>query len=357
MAQHRLFKSRSKKRGLAPGSPVYTGAESGRTVGIHLFHYGPDHLEENQATSAEQALAAREGGGEVTWLDLDGIHDVAMLQQLGDRLGLHPLAMEDIVSTDQRAKTDEYEQTLLIVMKMLRWDDAAGGLNIEQVSIVLGRDFVASFQERPGDVFEPLRERIRSAKSRVRKLGADYLAYCLIDAIVDGYFAVQERLGERVEELEARTILQSDPKMLEQIYQLKRETLFLRRSVWPVRELVTSLERVEPPLVTETLSPYLRDLYDHAVQVIDTTETMREMLSGLLEAYLSGLSNRMNEVMKVLTIIATIFIPLTFIAGIYGMNFQHMPELAWRWAYPTAMVVMAVIAGAMLYYFRRKRWL
>jgi magnesium transporter len=264
---------------------------------------------------------------------------------------------EDILNTTQRPKFDDYGDYLYAVVKMLRWDAEREEAEIEQVSLVLGKNFVFSFQEREGDVFDPIRHRIRNAKGRIRKMSADYLAYCLIDAIVDGYFVILEHLGDRIEAVEANLVSNPTPQTLREIHALKRESLLLRRSIWPLREVVSGLERTESQLVADATHVYLRDVYDHSVQVIDTMETFRDMLTGMLDTYLSSLSNRMNEVMKVLTIIATIFIPLTFIAGIYGMNFRHMPELQWRWGYAAALVAMAIVAVGMLLHFRRRKWL
>ena len=279
-------------------------------------------------------------------------------KQLGERFGLHPLVVEDILNTDQRPKLEDYGEYLFVVLKSLYHSKIESDEpEIEQISLVLGPNYVLSFQERAGDEFEPVRERIRSDKGRVRKMGADYLAYSLIDLIVDTYFIVLEKLGERMEILEEELVLNPTTETLQAIHQLKREMVFLRKSTWPLREVIGALERGESPLIQDSTSIYLRDVYDHTIQVIDAVETYRDILSGMLDIYLSSISNRMNEVMKVLTIIATVFIPLTFIAGVYGMNFQHMPELAWPWAYPLVWAVMITIAAVMVVYFQRKRWL
>jgi magnesium transporter len=242
-------------------------------------------------------------------------------------------------------------------LKMLYLDNETSETQVEQVSLVFGKNFVISFQEKQGDIFETIRERIRNGKGRIRKMGTDYLAYALIDAVVDHYFIILEKDGEKIEELEDKVVSDPKPETLQKIHRLKREMIFLRRSVWPLRELVNSLERGESPLIHKATRIYLRDVYDHTIQVIDTLETYRDMLSGMHDTYLSSISNRMNEVMKVLTIIATIFIPLTFIAGIYGMNFEFMPELKWRWAYFSVWGVILIVAVFMLIFFRRKKWL
>jgi len=240
---------------------------------------------------------------------------------------------------------------------MLSYDDENQAVQAEQVSLVLGPNFVISLQERVGDVFEQIRDRIRNAKGRIRKMGSDYLCYALIDAIVDNYFAILEGFGERIESMEEELVAEPTEKTLQQIHTLKREMIFLRKSVWPLRELISALQRSESPLIQESTDIYLRDVYDHTIQIIDTVESFRDMISGMLDIYLSSLSNKMNAVMKVLTIIATLFIPLTFVAGIYGMNFKYMPELEWHWAYPAVWLVMVVVAAVMLIYFRKKKWL
>jgi magnesium transporter len=293
----------------------------------------------------------------VTWINIDGIHDVNIIEKIGNHFDLHALILEDILHTDQRPKYEDFENYLFVVLKMLYYEKEKQETRAEQVSLIIGADFVISFQEIEGDVFNPVRERIRNAKGRIRKMGADYLAYALMDAVVDNYFIVLEKLGEEIEGMEDWLVINPTPETLQKIHNLKRETIFLRKSVWPLREVINSLERRDSPLIKETTGLYLRDVYDHTIQVIDTVETFRDLISGMLDIYLSSISNKMNNVMKVLTIIATIFIPLTFIAGIYGMNFKYMPELEWRWSYPLAWVVMIMITIYMIVYFRNKKWL
>jgi magnesium transporter len=261
------------------------------------------------------------------------------------------------MNTGQRPKMEDFNDYLFIVLKMLSYDEEENETQTEQVSLILSSKFVLSFQESEGDVFDPVRERIRSDRGRIRKMGVDYLAYSLIDAIVDNYFMVLEKIGERIEDIEDELVKNPTPEVLHTIHRLKRELIFLRKSVWPLREVISRLERWESPLIDKSIDIYLRDVYDHTIQVIDALETFRDMLSGMLDIYLSSLSNRMNEVMKVLTIIATIFIPLTLISGIYGMNFRYMPELESPWGYPLVYTVMLAVSAVMLIYFRRKKWL
>ncbi len=353
----RFLKRVSKKIGLSPGTLVHIGKKKIEKARIRIIDYDETHLEEKEAKTIEECLPFKDKPT-VTWVNIDGLHEVKIMEKIGKHFSLHPLVLEDILNTEQRPKIEDFDDYIFIVLKMLYCDEGDAEIRAEQVSIILGSNFVLSFQERAGDIFNPLRERIRNAKGRVRKMGADYLAYNLMDAIVDNYFMVLEKLGEQIERTEEELVTNPTPETLQTLHNLKREMIFLRKSVWPLREVVSRLERGESPLIKESTGIYLRDVYDHTIQVIDTVETFRDMLSGMLDIYLSSVSNRMNEVMKVLTIIATIFIPLTFVAGIYGMNFEYMPELKWHWVYPRAFwIAIAGIAGFMLFYFRRKRWL
>ena len=356
MRMRNFFKGHSRKQGLPPGTLVYAGTERQEPVKITVVDYNESDFSEITLERVEDCFAFKDSAS-VSWINITGIHDPDVVRRIGDHFRLHPLVQEDILNTSQRSKTEDYDDYLYTVLKMLRWDNAHVQMIVEQVSLVIGANFVLSFQEQEGDVFDCIRERLRSAKGRIRKMKADYLAYSLLDAIVDGYFVVLERLGESLETLEEETIASPTNKTRENIYRVRQEGLFLRKAVWPVREMIGSLERLESPLISETMGPYFRDLYDHAVQVIDTTETFREMLSGLLDTYLSSISNRMNEIMKVLTIIATIFIPLTFFAGIYGMNFDFMPELHWKWGYPMVWGIMLATIAVMVIYFKKKKWL
>jgi magnesium transporter len=349
-------KKGSKKIGLPPGTMVHIGEKKVGRVRISIVDYDESQCHEKIVENVADCFPYKEKPT-VTWINVDGVHDVEIIRGIGSHYDLHPLILEDIVNTHQRPKMEDYGDYLFVVLKMVSYDEEVGEIKVEQVSLVLGSNYVLSFQETEGDVFDPLRNRIRNAKGRVRNKGADYLAYALIDSVVDHYFNILEKLGERIESMEEELISSSTPETLQKIHSLKREMIFLRKSIWPLREAVGSLERGETPLIQESTSIFLRDVHDHTFQVIDTVETFRDMLSGMLDTYLSSLSNRMNEVMKVLTIIATIFIPLTFVAGIYGMNFQFMPELTWRWGYFVVIVVMVVISVVMIGYFRKKKWL
>jgi magnesium transporter len=353
----RLMKKRPKKAGLPPGTPVHIGEKRSERTKITILDYDEGHFQEVEIRRVDECFPFRDKPT-VTWINVEGIHQVEILEKVGDCFGLHHLVLEDIANTDQRPKMEDYGGYIYTVLKMLYYNDESNEIVIEQISLVLGPNFVISFQEgKEGDVFGPVRERIRSEKGRIRQMGADYLAYALIDSIVDYYFIILERLGEEIEFLEEELVTNPTPETVQTIHDLKREMIFLRKSVWPLREVISGLERGESSLIQESTRIYLRDVYDHTIQVIDAVETFREMLSGMLDIYLSSISNRMNEVMKVLTIIATIFIPLTFIVGVYGMNFRYMPELERPWAYPMVLLFMLAIGLLMVFYFRKKRWL
>ncbi len=346
----------SHKAGLPPGTLVHIGRQRIEKTVISVIDYSETTLEEVRLESPE---ASRKYlvPTTVTWINITGLHETQTIARMGEIYGIHPLVLEDICNTGHRPKTEDLGAHLFVVVKMIYRGTGNGDIISEQVSLLLGDHYVISFQEVEGDVFDTIRDRIRSAQGRVRRMGADYLAYALLDAIVDNYFVVLEDLGERVERLQEEVVERPVPETLQRIRRLKSDMIFLRRNLWPVRELVGGLDKSESPLVGRDLKPYLRDLYEHAVQAIDMAETLRDMLSTAMDMYMSSVSNRMNEIMRVLTVIATIFIPLTFIAGVYGMNFQHMPELHARWGYPVVWVVMVLTAVGMVAFFRRHRWI
>jgi len=353
----KFIKRISKTAGLSPGALVHVGKKKIEKARIRIIDYDESQLNEKEAKKIEECFPFKEKPT-VTWINIDGLHQVDIIEKIGKHFDVHPLVLEDIVNTGQRPKMEDLDNYIFVVLKMLYYDEEKSEVTAEQLSLILGSNFVISFQERVGDVFNPIRERIRNAKGRIRRMGADYLAYCLVDAVVDNYFAILEKFGENIESMEEELVAHPTPETLQTIHNLKREMIFLRKSVWPLRELISGLERGESDLIQKSTHIFLRDVYDHTIQVIDTIETFRDMVSGMLDIYLSSVSNKMNEVMKVLTIIATIFIPLTFVAGIYGMNFEFMPELKWHWFYPEVFwAAIAVIAGVMVFYFKRKRWL
>jgi magnesium transporter len=359
---YKKHKSALKTYGLAPGELVHVGQRDSGSIKITAIDYDLQDIKQTILDKPEQAFDFFETPS-VTWINIDGIHDTGIVERIGKHFKLHPLTLEDIVFTEQRAKFESFDNYIYILLKMVYLDKDSGQIQTEQLSLVLGENYVLSFQEKEGDVFDPVRERLRAAKGRIRKMGSDYLVYSLLDAVVDSYFLIIEKLGERVDVIEESLVGNPDNKCLAGIQSLKKDMLYLRKSIWPLREVISSLHRDESALIKDITSVYIRDLYDHTIQVIDTIETLRDMASGMLDIYLSSISNRMNEVMKVLTIIATIFIPLTFIAGIYGMNFNtelspfNMPELNWDYGYFFSLGLMMIVVVSMFIYFKRKKWL
>ncbi len=342
--------------GLPPGALVYTGEKRDEESKVTTIEYDEARFDEKTATVFSGDLPL-EGKSTVTWINTVGLHCVENLEKLGKCFKIHNLILEDILSTEPRPKVEDLDEYIYLRIKMLRYDDEKSEVFVEQVSVILGQNYVLSFQDRESEVFAPIFQRLRTGKGRLRRLGADYLAYILMDTIIDNYFLVVEKVGDRIETLEEELTRVSTPQTLHSIHLLKREVTILRRAIWPLREIIALLERGESRLIRDTTTIYLRDLHDHIIQLIDTIETLREMLTSSLDLYLSSVSNRLNNVMKVLTIIATIFMPLTFIAGIYGMNFHYMPELDWKWGYPACLLLMLAIALSMLLGFRAKKWL
>ena len=350
-ARKRRIRSSKAELGLPPGTIVTS--EDAQAPVISVFLYGPDKYEDLRITDLAD-IAKLHRKWPVTWVNVDGLGDADVILRLGEIFKLHNLALEDVSSVRQRPKVEEYGESVFVVARMAYIGDP---IETEQISIFVGDGFVLSFQERPGDCLETVRERIRQGKGRIRSQGADYLAYAILDAVIDNYFPVLEDFMERYEDLEKQVIEKPDSATMQRIRRSKRSLLSMRRIVWPMREALSALLRDQMKPITKGTQIYLRDCYDHVSQILDMIETFRELAAGLQDVYMSSLSNRMNEVMKVLTVIATIFIPLTFIAGIYGMNFRWMPELGWKWSYPIVWVVMLAIAALMLVYFRRRGWL
>ena len=350
-----FLKKSSKKVGQAPGTVVFVGEKKVEEIRITLIDYDENQYAEREIKNIEDCFPYKDTPS-ISWINIDGVHQVDVIEKLGAHFVLHPLLQEDVVNTHQRPKFDEFDDHLFIVLRMFSFNEEENELEAEQISLIVGANFVISFQERQGDVFEQVRERLRNGKGRIRKKGSDYLAYALIDAIVDSYYNILEGLGEHIESLQDQMVSEPKQEDLQLIQHLKRNMLFFRKSVWPLREVIVGLARSESHLIKEDVLVYVRDVYDHVIQAIDTIETFRDMLSAMLDIYLSSVGNRMNQVMKVLTIIATIFIPMTFLAGIYGMNFKYMPELEWRYAYLVFWIVVSVVLIAMIAYFKRKKW-
>jgi len=321
---------------------------------IHIIDYSAEVLEEHDVLTIEDCIPFREKPS-VTWIDIDNLKDTDIIDRVGSLFNIHPLIIEDIKQPGQRPKMEEFDSYSYFVLRMfsLRNDK----ISIEQVSIIMGKSYIITFQEKPGDVFDPIRKRIRAGKYRINSLHSDFLAYSLIDSIIDNYYTILETLGEQVENLEEILLVNQGKSALHNIHFLKRKILSLRRSVWPLRELLTNFERSESVLIEKPTHEYIRDIYDHVIQIIDTIETYRDSLSSMLDIYLSSVSNRTNEIMRVLTVISTIFIPLTFITGLYGMNFKYMPELSWKAGYPIVLLVMAFVIIGLIIFFKKKKWL
>lgn len=351
------IKKLSKQAGLAPGTLVHIGEKKTEKTKITVFDYDEGNFQEKVADKVEDVFPFK-NTSTVTWINIDGVDEISVVEKIGEYFQLHPLVQEDIVNTGQRPKVEDFDKYIFVSLKMLYCGDKKqkGEIITEQVSLVLGANFVLSFQEREGDVFGFVRERIRKSKGRIRKMGPDYLMYALMDAVVDNYFFILESFGEDIEKIEE--VLATNPKkeVLQVIHKLKRDAISLRKSIWPLREMISGIQRGESDLIKKDTVVYFRDVYDHTIQIIDTIEGFRDMVSGLLDIYLSSVSNKMNEIMKVLTIFAAIFIPLTFVAGIYGMNFEYMPELKFKYGYFMVLGFMLLVSGALIGYFRRKKW-
>jgi magnesium transporter len=358
--------SSSKKKlqrpppGASPGTLVVS-AQAPKPV-IRVMDFSPDHLEEKKLGSPKEVVKyLTDNKASVTWVDVQGLGEKEVLEELGAIFKIHRLALADVVNVPQRPKVEAYKNHVFVITRMTVLSPR-GEPEGEQMSLFLGKNFVLTFQETYGDCLDPLRERIRAGAGLSRRSGPDYLAYAILDAIIDHYFPVTEALGERIEVLEDEVVTRPTPLTLKKIYALKRDLLSVRRGIWPQREAINSLLRDETGLMGQEVQVYLRDCYDHAVQLIDVLETLRELTTGLLDVYLSSVANRTNEVMKVLTVVATIFIPLTFLVGVYGMNFStdspwNMPELKWRFGYVILWVLMIAVAAALLLFFKRRGYL
>lgn len=350
------FRRMARKVGMPPGSLVYTGEKGHLPAKITITRYNENEIVERQFDSFTECQLVGDPG-EVTWINVSGISKVTDLEKVGECFKIHPLVLEDILEVGQRPKVEDYDDYLYIVLNFIRPVDGGEELVAEEISLVLGPHYLLSFYAADGDIYAPIRERLLQAKGRIRKMGADYLAYSLIDLVVDNYFVELEKFGDQMESLEDEVVANPSPQTLRDVHRFKNDMIMLRKSLWPLREVIARLERRESPLISENLSNYFRDVYDHTIIAIDTVETYRDILSGMLDIYLSSMSNRLNSIMKVLTIIATIFMPLTFITSLYGMNFKHMPELQWEYGYFMVLVMVVVIALSMVEYFRRKGWI
>jgi len=346
----------AKKAGLPPGTLIHVGETRETETTISVIDYNLEKMEETTIDSVEQILPYLEKET-ITWINIEGLGNIELIEGLGKHFGIHPLVLEDILNTHQRPKLEEYDDYLYLVLKGLTLAPGALAIEHEQISLLLMDRFVFTFKEKRDDLFQPIRTRLRNSKGFFRSMGADYLAYVILDTIVDDYFALQDSLDEIIDSVDEELLSNPGPDTLGRIQGIKRELIYQRRAIAPLRELLNALLRSESPLVLDKTKIYLRDVHDHILRVSEASESQRDLVSSQFDIYMSSLSNRMNEVMKVLTVFASIFIPLTFIAGIYGMNFHYMPELEIRWAYPALWTVFVLIVIALLLYFKKKKWL
>jgi magnesium transporter len=350
------IKKRSGKSGLPPGTLLHIGYKKMETTRITLMDYDESHFLEKEVQFVEESFPFKDKPT-VTWINIDGIHEIEVIEKIGQHFGVHPLILEDILNTEKRPKMEDFENYIYVTLKILKQIENSDKILSEQVSLIIGANFVISLMESKVDIFDPIKERIRSGKGHIRKLGSDYLAYSLIDAIVDNYFVIMEKFGDKIEVMEEELVKNPTSGTLKSLHDTQRELMLLRKSVWPLREVVNNMLRGGSTLIHKSTLIYFRDVYDHTIEIIDMIEGLRDMVSRMFDMYLSSISNKLNEIMKVLTIIATIFIPLTFIAGVYGMNFEYMPELKWRWGYPMIWTVMISVGILMLNYFRKNKWI
>lgn len=352
----RFVKNYSKKIGVPAGSLIHVGHKRLKSS-IDITEYSTDFFHKKKDVAVSDLFKKSKEDTNV-WINIEGIEDEKVISELGEKFSIHRLLLEDILHSDVRPKIEIFDDHIFIALKMISFDSKINEIETEHVSIIFGEKFILSIQEgKEGDVFEPIRKRLEEKNNLIAKRTSDFLAYSLIDSIIDNYFLVLEKISEKMEDLDEVLIKNPSPEVLQKIYSLKREIIFLRKAIWPLREVIAKMERVDTDLIHANTKPYIRDIYDHIIQIIDTEETFRDMISGMMDLYLSSISNRMNEIMKMLSIISTIFIPLTFIAGVYGMNFENMPELKTQYGYHTTILSMLIITIIMLFYFRRKKWI
>lgn len=352
----KAIKARIKKVGLPAGSLIPSNGKLPDKIRISLIDYNATHFTEKKDVSIQDCLNFLKTPL-ITWINVCGIGDIHIVELIGRHFGLHPLMLEDIMSAGQRSKMDNYKDTIYIVVRMLNYNNEKQSIEDEQVSLILGKNFVITFMESQNDIFAPIRERLHQEKSRIRQRGADYLCYALVDCLVDNYFLILEKIDENLDKLETELFHNTSPHTMQKIHHTKREITLLRKTIWPMREVLSNFRRTDSPLVQDSTKLYIQDVYDHTIQAIDMIESFRDISAGMLDVYLSNLSQRMNEIMKVLTIVATIFVPLTFIASLYGMNFDYLPELHWKYGYYFVLGMMLIISFIMLAYFKRKKWL
>ncbi|MEO8165619.1 MAG: magnesium/cobalt transporter CorA [Betaproteobacteria bacterium] len=355
-SRRQIFRPRRKTPGLPPGSLIYTGDSEAPIPRVTMLDFDEHRLVEKELIRVDECIPFKDAES-VTWINVDSVTEPGVLENFGRVMGFHALMLEDILNTDQRPKFEDYGGYIYIVVKMLDYDVKKGEIEIEQLSLILGPNYVISFQERAGDFFDPLRERIRKSLGRIRKMGPDYLAYAILDIIVDHYFVVLEKLGEKIERLEEIVIDNPGEGTVRAIYAVKRDMIFVRRAAWPLREVVNGLQRSESALLRASNAAYYRDLNDHIMLVTDGVDTFRDLLNGMLDSYYSTITTRTNSVMKVLTLFSAIFMPLTFITGVFGMNFRNFPELDWRYGFQGSLIMMAVVIILMIAIFKWKKWI
>lgn len=344
----------SAKAGKLPGSVTTLPTDKPQKVQIDVIDYTPDHIDEYKFNNVRDCFKFRDTPS-TTWINIEGLTDPVQITELSDFFGINMLTMEDVLNTDHRPKFDEFDNYVFLIIKMLSLS-AEGEMQSEQVNIIMGQNYVITFQETPGDVFDPIRERLRLQKGKFRTMGADYLMYSLADLIMDNYFVVLENLGDKIEQIDNALTISPAQDTLQRIYEYKMQLFYQRKVSWPLREITAKMVHSESSLLTPSTHIYFRDLYDHSIQIVDTAETLRDIIMGITDLYMSTISNRTNEVMRTLTIIATLFIPLTFVVGVYGMNFEYMPGLKWKYGYHTIWAVMIAVSASMLIYFKRKKW-
>ncbi|KAA3617704.1 MAG: magnesium and cobalt transport protein CorA [Calditrichaeota bacterium] len=345
----------SRKTGLVPGSPVFVGEQKQEKTLINLMDFDSGNYEFFDCKNIDDIFPYKDKES-TTWVNVYGLHETEILSKIGKQFNIHPLVMEDVLNTKHRPKSEEFDEYIFFIIKMIQYSPGNDELDIEQISLVMNKNFVLCFQERKGDLFHALRERIKNSHGRIRKSGADYLCYSILDVLIDNYFIVMEGLEEQIDKLEEEA-LEAKAESIQHINNFKQTIVHLRKNIWPLREMLANLVRNESAFFKESTLPFLRDSYDHVLKVVDSLETYRERIVGVMDIYMSATSFKMNETMKVLTIIATIFIPLSFFAGLYGMNFEFMPELKWKWGYFSLLGFMATILISMLFYFRHKKWI
>jgi len=350
-----VVSKRSNKSGMPPGTLVYVGEKRVEKAILKLITYTPSEYNEKVSYNVDDFIPFSDKG--ISWLNVSGIHDVSIIEKIGKVFGIHPLILEDVLNTHQRPKIEQFDTYDFIVLRLLFYDEKEHEINPEQVSLILGKNFVITFQEKDNDIFNRLIDNIKTSKGKIRGLGSDFLAYSIIDSITDNYFEILESIGEEIENLEDSVIKTPIPEVLSKIYNLKQELIVMHKYIWPLRDVISKMERGDSRFIKKHTQMYLKDIYDHTVQIIESIETYRDMVSVMIDIYLSGVSNKMNEVMKVLSVFAFIFIPLTFLVGVYGMNFDYMPELKWKYSYLILWVFMLIIITSLIFYFKRKKWI